>query len=122
MHADGSLSKHKARLCCCGGKQQWGVNLYKTYAPVVAWASERSLLIMSKLHNLNSRSIDFVLVYPQAEVKTTIYLASLTRIEINTDGEDVVFRLQKNLYGLKDAGRTWWEHLSLGIDKLGFRQ
>eukprot|EP00957_Ditylum_brightwellii_P178370 13585549-Ditylum_brightwellii.AAC.1 len=37
-HADGSLSKHKARLCCHGGQQQWGFNFYKTYAPVVAWA------------------------------------------------------------------------------------
>eukprot|EP00957_Ditylum_brightwellii_P001024 81343-Ditylum_brightwellii.AAC.2 len=35
-HADGSLSKHKARLCCHGGQQQWGVNFYETYAPVVA--------------------------------------------------------------------------------------
>eukprot|EP00957_Ditylum_brightwellii_P128438 9795698-Ditylum_brightwellii.AAC.1 len=23
-HADWSLSKHKARLCCHGGQQQWG--------------------------------------------------------------------------------------------------
>eukprot|EP00957_Ditylum_brightwellii_P201501 15325959-Ditylum_brightwellii.AAC.1 len=43
-HADGSLSKHKARLCCHGGQQQWGVNFYKTYAPVVAWSSVRAML------------------------------------------------------------------------------
>eukprot|EP00957_Ditylum_brightwellii_P129845 9903992-Ditylum_brightwellii.AAC.1 len=33
QHADGSLSKHKARLCCYGGQQQWGVNFYEIYAP-----------------------------------------------------------------------------------------
>eukprot|EP00957_Ditylum_brightwellii_P125256 9548003-Ditylum_brightwellii.AAC.1 len=33
-HADGLLSKHKARQCCHGGQQQWGVNFYETYAPV----------------------------------------------------------------------------------------
>eukprot|EP00957_Ditylum_brightwellii_P121162 9240681-Ditylum_brightwellii.AAC.1 len=121
-HADGSLSKHKAGICCHGGQQQWGVNFYETYAPVVTWASVRSLLIMSKLYNLNFRSIDFVLAYPQAEVKATIYLASPAGIKISTDGEDVVLKLKKNLYGLKDDGRTWWEHLSLGLDKFGFRQ
>eukprot|EP00957_Ditylum_brightwellii_P137950 10517403-Ditylum_brightwellii.AAC.1 len=35
-HADGSLAKYKARLCCHGGQQQWGVNYYETYAPVVS--------------------------------------------------------------------------------------
>eukprot|EP00957_Ditylum_brightwellii_P040106 3035105-Ditylum_brightwellii.AAC.1 len=25
-YTDGSLSKHKARLCSHGGQQQWGVN------------------------------------------------------------------------------------------------
>eukprot|EP00957_Ditylum_brightwellii_P016182 1217553-Ditylum_brightwellii.AAC.1 len=46
-HANGFLSKHKARLCCHGGQQQWGVNFYETYAPVVAWASVRTTKIMS---------------------------------------------------------------------------
>eukprot|EP00957_Ditylum_brightwellii_P056609 4291001-Ditylum_brightwellii.AAC.1 len=121
-HADGSLSKHKARLCCHGGQQQWGVNYYETYAPVVAWASVRTMLVMSKLYNLNTRSIDFILAYPQAEVKTNIYLHPPAGITINTNGEDVVLKLKKNLYGLKDAGRTWWEHLSSGLEKMGFRQ
>eukprot|EP00957_Ditylum_brightwellii_P038654 2922078-Ditylum_brightwellii.AAC.1 len=53
-HADGSLSKHKARLCCHGGQQQWGVHFYETYAPVVGWASVRTMLLMSKLYNLNT--------------------------------------------------------------------
>eukprot|EP00957_Ditylum_brightwellii_P186837 14227213-Ditylum_brightwellii.AAC.1 len=64
-HADGSLNKHNARLCCHGGQQQWGVKYYETYAPVVAWASVRTMLIMSRLYNLNTRSIGFVLAYPQ---------------------------------------------------------
>ena len=30
--------------------------------------------------------------------------------------------LKKNLYGLRDAGRTWWEHLSEGLIDLGFHK
>eukprot|EP00957_Ditylum_brightwellii_P130262 9937040-Ditylum_brightwellii.AAC.1 len=70
-YADGSLSQHKARLCCHGGQQQWGVNFYETYAPVVVWASVRTMIVMSKLYNLNARSIDFILAYPQAKIKTS---------------------------------------------------
>eukprot|EP00957_Ditylum_brightwellii_P136911 10441498-Ditylum_brightwellii.AAC.1 len=43
-------------------------------------------------------------------------------LEINTNGEDVALKLKKNLYRLKDVGRTWWEYLSAGLDKMGFKQ
>eukprot|EP00957_Ditylum_brightwellii_P101883 7765480-Ditylum_brightwellii.AAC.1 len=121
-HADGSLSKHKARLCCHGGQHQWGVNFYKTYAPVVGWASVRIMLEISKLYNLNTRSIDFVLAYTQADIKSTIYLFPHTGITINNNGQDLVLKLKKNLYRLKDAGRTWWEHLSADREEMGFKQ
>ena len=33
---DGTLVKHKARLCCHGGQQELGINYWDTYAPVVS--------------------------------------------------------------------------------------
>eukprot|EP00957_Ditylum_brightwellii_P064889 4922604-Ditylum_brightwellii.AAC.1 len=84
-HAGGSLSKHKARLCCHGGQQQY----YETYAPVVARASVRAMLVMSKLYNVHTRSIDFVLAYPQAEIRANMYLMAPAGIKINTNGEEV---------------------------------
>eukprot|EP00957_Ditylum_brightwellii_P087762 6682759-Ditylum_brightwellii.AAC.1 len=77
------------------------------YAPVVGWASVRRMLVMSKLYNLTTRSIDFVLAYPQADIKSKIYLFPFTGITINNNGQDLVLKLKKNLYRLKDAGRTW---------------
>eukprot|EP00957_Ditylum_brightwellii_P202242 15329282-Ditylum_brightwellii.AAC.2 len=71
---NGSLAKYKARLCCHCGQQQWGVNFYETYAPVVGQATVSTMMIMSNPHNLHIRSIDFVLAYLQAEVKSIIYL------------------------------------------------
>ena len=35
-HLDGTIKKHKARLCCHGEQQQLGVNYWDTYAPVVS--------------------------------------------------------------------------------------
>jgi hypothetical protein len=71
---DGTLTKFKARLCCHGGQQQWGLNYWDTYAPVVSWSSIRILLTLSKLHGMYTKSIDFVQAYPQAKIKTTIFL------------------------------------------------
>eukprot|EP00957_Ditylum_brightwellii_P087644 6673569-Ditylum_brightwellii.AAC.1 len=73
-HAHGSLAKYKARLYCPGSQQQWGVNYYETYAPVVSWPAVRIMMIMSKLYTIHTEAIDFVLAYPQAELKTPIYL------------------------------------------------
>eukprot|EP00957_Ditylum_brightwellii_P150166 11435293-Ditylum_brightwellii.AAC.1 len=33
----GELMKHKARLCTHGGMQQWGIDFWETYSPVVNW-------------------------------------------------------------------------------------
>ena len=51
-YPDGTLNKHKARLCAHGGMQTWGQNYWETYAPVVNWASVRILLAVAKIHGL----------------------------------------------------------------------
>ena len=33
----------------------------------------------------------------------------------------MILKLLKNLYGLKDAGLTWFEHLSKGLTAMGFK-
>ena len=117
---DGSFKKCKARLCCHGGQQQWGVNYWDTYAPVVSWSSVRILLTLAKLHNLHTQSIDFVQAYPQAEVKHPIYLKTPAGVVLNDNGGQLVLKLLKNLYGLRDAGLTWYQHLTEGLTSMGF--
>ena len=117
---DGTITKYKARLCCHGGQQEWGVNYWDTYSPVVSWSSVRILMTLAKLHNLHTKSIDFVQAFPQAKVKSTIFLQTPPGVELTGDKE-MVLRLIKNLYGLKDAGLTWFEHLSQGLSSMGFR-
>ena len=70
---------------------------------------------------MHTKFIDFVQAYPQANIKSTIYLKSPPDVELTRDGEsEMVLRLKRNLYGLKDAGRTWIEHLSEGLLAMGF--
>ena len=117
---DGTLNKHKARLCCHGGQQQWGVNYWDTYAPVVTWSSIRILMTIAHLNKLHTKSMDFIQAYPQAKSKTTIYLKTPQGIELSSDGGESVLKLERNLYGLRDAGRTWFEHLTNKLEGMGF--
>ena len=82
----------------------------------------RSLLVLSKLHNMHTQSIDFTLAFPQADIKVPIYLHTTQGIVFGNDGHNTVLMLKKNLYGLRDAGRTCRGHHSEGLIELGFHQ
>ncbi|KAL7534594.1 hypothetical protein ACHAWF_004881 [Thalassiosira exigua] len=122
----GLLNKHKARLCAHGGQQTWGQDYWDTYAPVVQWASVRLLLIVAKIHKLESNSIDFVLAFPQADLDIPVYMelpAGITpEDEIDANRRRFVLRLNKSLYGLKNASFNWFEKLRCGLDERGFVQ
>ena len=91
----------------------WGVDYWETYAPVVNWLSVRLLLILSVIHGWHSRSIDFVLAFPQADLKEDVYMEFPAGV-IYDQGEkkQYVLKLDKNLYGLKNAAHNWFNLLS----------
>ena len=49
-------------------------NYWETYAPVVNWASVCILLAVAKIHGLSSKSIDFVLAFPQADLEVPVFM------------------------------------------------
>ena len=104
-----------------GWQQQWRVNYWDTYAPVVSWSSIRIMMTLTYLHNLNTKSVDFVQTYPQAKLKSTIYMKTPQGVELRPNEGEMVLKLEKNQYSLKDASRTWFEHLPDGLHSLGFR-
>ena len=79
---DGRLNKHKARLCAHGGMQTWGVNYWETYSPTVNWISVRFLLIVAEILKLDTRAIDFVLAFPQADLDVPVYMELPSGMEI----------------------------------------
>ena len=70
----GEIIKWKARLCAGGHKSVEFIDYWATYSPVVTWNSVRLMLIMALINDWHVRSIDFVLAYPQAPIKTDIFM------------------------------------------------
>ena len=105
---DGTLNKHKARLCARGGQQTWGLDYWDTYAPVVTWASICLLLIVAKIHGLQSKSINFVLAFPKADLDVPVCMelpAGVNPVNVSNDNRRrYVLKLNKSLYGLKQTG------------------
>jgi hypothetical protein len=122
QYPDSTLNKHKARLCAHSGMQTWGQNYWETYAPVVNWASVRILLAVAKIHGLSSKSIGFVLAFPQADLEVPVYMELPLGFDApdNENHKHYVLRLNKSLYGLKQAGYNWFAKLSNGLEDHGF--
>ena len=68
------IDKYKAQLCAHGGMQQWGINYWETFSPVVNWMSVRLILILALVQDLPAQSIDFVLAFPRADLDIPVYM------------------------------------------------
>ena len=54
-YPDGILKKFKARFFVRGVQQVDGLDVFETFAPVVAWITVRLLLILSMILNLETQ-------------------------------------------------------------------
>jgi hypothetical protein len=131
----GVITKYKARLCAHGGQTEKGIHYEESYSPVVSWPTVRLMLTLAHVFDWKTRQIDFVLAYPQADIKTDVFMEVPNKFEVGKSGQlfrnegapapkdqPHVLKLEKNVYGLKDAGLTWYEHLTKGLKVRGFVQ
>jgi hypothetical protein len=110
------VKSHKARLNLHGGKQVYGMNYFETYAPVVTWFAIRLMIIFGIIFCWALRQVDCVIAYPQAPIKIDIYMELPQGIQTkHRNSKDHILKLEKNIYGQKQAGRVWNSFL---VDKL----
>jgi hypothetical protein len=74
--------------CKHGGKNYW-----KTYAPVVHWASICILLAGAKIHGLSSKSLNFVLAFPHADFEIPVFMELPFRIDADSQRWKLTYTL-----------------------------
>ena len=118
--ADSSIEKYKARLVARGFTQIYGVDYFDTYSLVAQLTTIRYILAMATRHDWNINTFDFNGAYLNGELEEgeEIYMKQPPGYE---DETTTVKRLHKSLYGLKQAGRRWYETLCKALEDLGFR-
>ena len=115
----GELIKHKSRLCAHGG-QQTSNTYWESFSPVAQWTTLRTILTLSLIKGWHACSINFVKAYPQADLKSNIFMWLPFGFNVDQPGKWLL-QLTKNVYGLKDTGRTWHLHLKQGLLDRGFK-
>ena len=110
------IKRWKARLNVDGSKMIKGVHYDTTYAPVASWAVIRLFLIIAVTNKWYTKQIDYKMAFPQAPIERPLYMKIPAGYHIsNGNKQEYVLKLNKNLYGQKQAGRVWNKYL---VEKL----
>jgi hypothetical protein len=97
------------------------VDFFETYAPFFQLSTVRALLVMSIVLNLATQQIDFSNAFCQADIDEEVYV-EMPKDFGDPRGRDMVLRLNKSLYGTKQAPRTWFLKLKECLEQRGFTQ
>nr|QBH67611.1 putative Ty1-copia subclass retrotransposon protein [Ustilago esculenta] len=121
---DGTINKYKARLVAQGYTQVHGINYKETFTPVVKMATLRMLMIMSLQYDMKIYQLNVVTAYLNGELDVNLYMRQppLPTSMIQSGSQSLVCKLNKSLYGLKQAGCTWYQKADSTLTNIGFKQ
>ncbi|GJU87758.1 ribonuclease H-like domain-containing protein [Tanacetum coccineum] len=105
FHADGTLSRYKARLVANGSSQQLGVDFDETFSPVVKPATIRTVLSLVVSRQWPIHQLDVKNAFLNGDLSETVYMYQPPGFVDNRYPHHV-FLLQRSLYGLKQAPRA----------------
>lgn len=109
---------YKARLVVKGCSQRKGIDYEETYSPVVRYSSIRFLMSLAAEYKLEIDQMDAVSAFLQGDLEEEIYMV---QPEGFNNGSKVC-KLNKAIYGLKQASRAWNKKLDGVLVQLGFQR
>ena len=115
----GEIVKAKARLVAKGFKQKYGVDYLGTFSPTANATSQRLLVTLACKHNLELLQWDIEQAFVQSEMDHEVFMK--LRPGCGSMSEKVA-RLSKNLYGLKQALKKFYNGLVSELKRIGFEQ
>ena len=119
----GELEKFKARLVADGNSQQHGVDFDKVFSTVVRMSTVRLVLAIAAARDYNLSSVDIRQAFLQGQLTEDIYMrVPPGHPSRDAHGHPVILKLNKSLYGLKQAGRVWNKLLVKSLLTWGFKQ
>ena len=120
----GQILKWKARLCARGDQQTYGLDYDSTFAPTVKYQSLRTLLALAAYYDLEVEQFDVVTAFLNAELTDAeVYMRQPDGyIKYDTDGTPFVCKLQRAIYGIKQAPAEWNKLLCSWLVTYGFEQ
>ncbi|MBW0494470.1 hypothetical protein O181_034185 [Austropuccinia psidii MF-1] len=95
-----------------------GIDFSKTYAPTGRLHSLRTLMAFACVKKLQFHQIDIKSAFLNAQLKETMYLAVPQGLQI--DKQKFCLRLNKAIYGLRQAPLAWYKQLKTWLRSVNF--
>ena len=118
---NGKVNCFKGRLVAQGFSQRHGVDYEEIFSPVVHLSSIRTLLAFAAKKKLHVHQMDVVSAFLNGELKEEIYMKQPPGY-VQSGKENLVCKLRKSIYGLKQSPRCWNQKLCDHLKSLGFKE
>ena len=118
-NSDGSINKYKARLVAKGYIQRHGIDFDEVFAPVARIETVRFILSLAASKGWEVHHLDVKTAFLHGDLKEEVYVSQPEGFEVKGQ-EGKVYKLNKALYGLRQAPRAWNEKLNKVLGDLNF--
>ena len=119
FNSDGSIERHKARLVARGFTQTLDVDYKETFAPVAKMNSIRVLLSVVVNKGWSIYQMDVKNAFLHRDLEEEVYM-KLPPAHSQSGNSQVVCKLNKVIYGLKQSPRARYAKLSSVLINAGF--
>ena len=104
--SNGRVSRYKARLVAKGFSQKPGVDYDETFSPVARFESVRTIMAIGVQQGHHIHQMDVTAAFLNGELHEEVYMAQPEGYEVKGK-ENLVCKLNKSIYGLKQSPRCW---------------
>lgn len=118
---DGSKGTQKARFVARGFSQKEGIEYDETWSPVTRMTSIRTVLSLAASEDWELHNMDVNSAFLNSYIAEEIYVRQPKGfVRLGPDGEPLVCRMRKSLYGLKQSPRNWNAVIDAWMISYGF--
>ncbi|KAM1193139.1 hypothetical protein ACFXTH_013411 [Malus domestica] len=118
---DGNVETYKARLVAKGYRQREGIDYEETFSPVAMIKSIRILLAIAAYHDYEIWQMDVKTAFLNGYLEEELYMTQPEGF-VSKSEKTKVCKLQRSIYGLKQASRSWNIRFDTEIKTFGFTQ
>jgi hypothetical protein len=115
---NGILIKFKARLVAQGFRQVEGIDYNETFAPVTRLTTIRTMCALAAHQDLHLQQMDVKTAFLNGDLEEEVYMAQPEGF-VEYGKEELVCRLKRSIYGLKQSPRMWYTKLDAFLTSIG---